>query len=150
MNTLTKFGIAAAAVITASAGAALAQDVAAAIEARQANFEQMDEHWKPMLPMMRGRADPAAVAAAAEAIKPLAEQIPALFEVDTRGSGIENEALDRIWLGKDDFDMKNAALMTALDNMATAAAGGDDRAIKAAIREVGLACGNCHDIYRAD
>lgn len=149
MNTLTKIGIAAAA-FTLGAGAALAQDAAAAVEARINNFEMMDDLWQPMLPMMRGQADAAAIGAAADGMKPLAEMIPAMFEEDTRGSGVETEALDGIWASKADFDMKAAALVGALDSMSTAAAGGDQRAMKMAIREVGLACGNCHDTYRAD
>ena len=151
MNTFKKFGIAAAvSAVALTAGAAVAQDAAAAIETRVTNFEMMDDLWQPMLPMMRGEADAAAVGAAADGMKPLAEMIPALFEEDTRESDAETLALDGIWASKEDFNMKAAALVTALDAMSAAAASNDQRAIKTSIRDVGMACGNCHDVYKAD
>ena len=135
----------------AAAPAAAPSTPAEAVEARQHIFEQLDELWQPLLPMMRGKIDPAAAAAAAADMIPLAEQIPAAFELDTRDSGIETEAMTGIWDNKSDFDTKAAALVTQLRALQTAGEAGNERAVRTAMADVGRnGCAPCHDSFRAD
>src|SRR5687768_13275715 len=73
------------AMVSTSAVLAQAGD-AKAIEARQANFKEIDKHWKPVTEMLKRKIpyDAAQVQQAATAIEPLAKKIPEMFVPDTR------------------------------------------------------------------
>ena len=70
------------------------------------------------------------------------------FETDTRNSGVETEALDRIWEDMDAFKGKISEAMDAANNLAAVA--GDDARFKDAAMDMRSACGSCHDDFRVD
>jgi cytochrome c556 len=75
--------------------------------------------------------------------------IPYVFRVDTRGSGVETEALDAIWENMDDFRAKAADLEAAAGELEAAVSEGRAAAI-AAFRATGGKCKACHDEYREE
>ncbi len=84
-------------------------------------------------------------------IAALAPMIPDLLgAMDTRDYDVETEALDLIWDNLDDIDVKAQALVSAANEFADVAAGGDMAATLGAVRTLGGACGNCHETYRED
>lgn len=160
MKHSVKMGILAAAAALAAAGAASAQpapptpeqQAANQTETRQAVFKLLGWNMGPMSGMLRNQVpfDAAVVQTNAANIAGLGEMIPALFVPDTREFEVDTKALDSIWAGKDAFDAKAVALVTAANAAVAAAASGDAAATRAAIGAIGQACGSCHDDYRAD
>jgi len=122
-----------------------------AIEARQAAFKLISNQFGPISGLARNQqVDPALAARNAERIQMLAGMLPDLFTRDTREfKTINTAALDGIWNSQADFKSKAEALGKAAGNLAAAAKGGDAAAMAAAGREIGSACGACHDAFRA-
>jgi len=59
------------------------------------------------------------------------------------------KALPAIWTNAAGFKKDQDQLRAAVGALNTAAKGGNEAAIKAAIGDVGKACGSCHDDFRA-
>ena len=157
MNRLTRIGVAAAlaavsavAVSQAVTKAANQADATKAIEARQAIFKEINDNNRPLGAMSRPNApvDTAVVATNAAKIAELAAKIPAAYLVDTRGFTGKTRALDSIWNSQADFKAKADALATAATAAADAAKSGNAEATKAAVGNIGRACGSCHDSFR--
>jgi cytochrome c556 len=72
------------------------------------------------------------------------------FSRDTRSAELETDALPGIWANMADFDQRAMDLQSRAQALLTASRGGDEAATKAAIGQVGRACGGCHDEYRAE
>ena len=70
------------------------------------------------------------------------------FATDTRGSGVETEALDEIWMDTDAFKDKISDAHAAANNLAMLA--GDESRFKDAVMDMRSACGSCHDDFRVD
>ncbi|MGP3696418.1 c-type cytochrome [Rhodobacter sp. NSM] len=72
-------------------------------------------------------------------------------ELFPEGSGVDeaedSEALPAIWEKPDDFAMKITQLEEATAQM-QAAAGTDLAGLQGAMRDLGSACGSCHETYR--
>jgi cytochrome c556 len=68
------------------------------------------------------------------------------FAESTKGE--KTKALPAIWTDAAKFKQAQDQLRTAVGALGTAAKGGNEGAIKAAIGDVGKACGNCHDNFR--
>jgi cytochrome c556 len=132
--------------------AASQADADKAIKARQAIFSQINDLNKVIAPMVRPNGpavDTALVATNAAKIAELAAQIPAAYLVDTRGfTATKTRALDGIWNSQADFKAKADGLATAANAAAAAAKTGDADATKAALGNIGRACGACHDPFR--
>ncbi len=161
MNTFAKMGakigaIAAVSTAALAAGTALAQvapaaDHAAAeaavaerIEKLEALGDIMDGQVKAMV-MGRADADPAVI----EEMRVLADEIWPLFDVDTSSfDDIETQSRDNIWQSHDAFLDKAATLDVTLVALKEAAGSGDRRALAMAARDVGNACGACHDAHK--
>lgn len=128
------------------------QQAAAATETRQAVFKLLAFNIGPIVGMARGAPFDAAVAERnATRIAALAPMIPDLFAaMDTRGFDVETEALPVIWENPDDFAAKATALQEAATTFAATAAGGDQAETLGGLRNLGGACGNCHDSFRVD
>ena len=128
------------------------QQAAAATENRQAVFKLLGVNIGPIVGMARGAPFDAAIAERnATRIAALAPMIPELFAaMDTRAFDVDTEALPVIWENPDDFAAKAAALQEAATAFAATAAGGDQAATLGGLRNLGGACGNCHDSYRVD
>ena|SRR5688572_987758 len=138
------------AMVSTSAVLAQAGD-AKAIEARQANFKEIDKHWKPVTEMLKRKIpyDAAQVQQAATAIEPLAKKIPETFVPDTRQvTGVKTKARENIWSNQPDFKAKSEELVKALNGLAAAAKTGDEKAFRPAVMAVGKACSACHDNYK--
>jgi cytochrome c556 len=157
MNRLIRLGVATALALTSTLAMSQAgppspeAQAKTAIEARQAAFKLISNQFGPLSGLARGQQVDAAVAARnAERIQVLAGMLPELFQRDTREfKSINTAALDGIWNSQADFKSKAEALQTAAGKLAAAAKGGDATAMAAAGREIGGACGACHDAFRA-
>ncbi len=146
-------GIAAFAGIAAmqSTSVIAADNAAKAIEERQALLKSMGDSMRPMAAIARGRADAdkAVMVRHANNVAAKARDLSAAFALDTRSSGIENDALPAIWTSKADFNRKAAALVTASNALRVAANSGDTSSFGRALGAVGQTCKDCHDSYRA-
>jgi cytochrome c556 len=157
MNRLIRLGVATALALTSTLAMSQAgppspeAQAKTAIETRQAVFKLISNQFGPISGLARGQQVDAALAArSAERIQVLAGMIPELFQRDTREFKTLNTiALDGIWSSQADFKAKAEALGKAAGNLAAAAKGGDAAAMTAAGREIGGACGSCHDAFRA-
>lgn len=158
--TVSRKTILAIAGIAAFAGAAslntapaVANDSAAeAIEARHTLFEQMGDSMKALAGVARGQVEPnkAAMLRHARRIQTNSRRIQTAFALDTRRSGIENDALPAIWTARSDFNSKAQALTTASGRLVSAVDSGEMSQFGAAVGAVGQTCKDCHDTYRAD
>jgi cytochrome c556 len=158
MNRLNRIGLfTALATLCAVAGvqaatvAASEAEAAKAIKARQDALEQINDLNEPIGKMLKRQMpiDPAVVATNAAKIQELAEQLPTLFEVDTRGfKGTKTAALDGIWNSQADFKAKADVLVKAAGDAAAAGKGG--KVGPPQLIAMGKACGGCHDAYKAN
>ncbi len=148
----TALGLLLATSVVAEEGPTPEQRAATATENRQAVFKLLGVNIGPIVGMARGAPFDAAIAERnATRIAALAPMIPELFAaMDTREFTLDTEALPVIWENPDDFAAKAAALEEAATAFATTAAGGDQAATLGGLRDLGGACGNCHDSYRVD
>jgi len=139
----------------ASVSAALAQNAPSpeqkAADARQALFKVVDWNFSPVAEMLRHKAkwDAAVVQKTASRIEALAPMIPDAFTVDTHANGaIKTKARAGIWTSMPDFKAKADGLQKAAAELAAAAKGGDEKALRQAAMGVGKACSACHDNYK--
>ncbi len=128
------------------------QQAAAATTDRQAVFKLLRFNIGAIIAMTQGAPFDAELAESnGRRIAALAPMIPDLLgAMDTRDYDVETEALDLIWDNLDDIDVKAQALVSAANEFADVAAGGDMAATLGAVRTLGGACGNCHETYRED
>jgi cytochrome c556 len=145
-----------AAGLVAAAGVAAAEltpeQAERAVETRQSVLHLMAWNISPLGAMARGRMDFDAerVATNADRLLALSRMLSDAFAADTRGTGVETEALDVIWEQADDFAAKVQANMDAAGALVEVAGTGDEDAIKEAIGRLGSSCGSCHDDFRID
>jgi cytochrome c556 len=67
---------------------------------------------------------------------------------DASTSGEKTKALPEVFSDAAGFKAAGENLQNAVGKLAAASKGGNEAAIKAAIGDVGKACGGCHDKYR--
>lgn len=129
---------------------ALAQDAAGVIKYRQSVMSALGGHMGATARIVRGEVEfTDDLAAHAGALHDLSGMILQAFP-DGSLEGEETEALPGIWEDWDGFTAAAETLQTATAELVTAVEGGDGDAIAAAFGEVGGACRNCHDNYRAE
>ena len=128
------------------------QQAVAATADRQAAFKLLRFNIGAIIAMTQGAPFDAEIAERnARRIAAIAPMIPELLgAMDTRGYDVETEALDLIWDNLDDIEVKAQALITAANEFADVAAGGDMASTLGAVRSLGGTCGNCHETYRED
>lgn len=123
------------------------------VDARQALMKEIGGHLKAIKGYVTGESgDAATVEAAAKSIAVAAARIDGLFndEIHVENAGdVKTTASPAIWQKRDEFnkiadDMEAAAMALA----ATAAAGGDDEAVRAGFGAVAKNCGACHKPFR--
>lgn len=126
--------------------------VKAVIEARQAQLKKLGSAFKTINDQLKsGSPDMAAIQAAAASVPVEAEGMANWFpEGSGPESGIETDALPKIWETRADFDQKISDFQAAAAQLATVAQGGDPAAIGAAFGATGGTCKACHDDYRLD
>jgi cytochrome c556 len=143
----------AAAAIAAIVTAAVAQTGGAAdtIRTRQANYKQMGGAMRAINEQLHGGSPsldvirPAAHLIATDAVQ-LLRWFPAGSGAE---AGVRTRALPIIWTDQVGFRQDGAALLIAARNLDSAAQRGDLDAVRAAVPQLGHACGTCHDTYRA-
>lgn len=123
-----------------------------AVDVRQSVLTLMRANFGPLVGIARDEIpyDEPTVAKAAMRLDQLAAMMEDAFRPDTRNTGVETEALDRIWEQPDAFAEKLATLERRVDLLNEHVRSGDREAVKAAIGDVGKACGSCHDDFRVD
>ena len=121
----------------------------ALIETRQGLLKVMGFYIGPMVAMARQQApyDADVVKANATKMAELAGMIPDVFRVDTSGSDLESESLDKIWSNTDDFNAKAANLAEKAAALAASTEAGQS-AFMGAFGATGGTCKSCHDDYR--
>jgi cytochrome c556 len=147
------FAFAFAAALTA-AGAALADPAEDAVAARQGFFKLLGAEIGPLAAMAKGEVPYDATKAAAHGsdLKALTGYgLPELFIDGTSQDDLKGKtwAKPDIWMDKEDFAAKFAALQKAVaDNAGKLGAGRAE--MGAALGAIGGACKSCHDAYKAD
>lgn len=133
---------------------ALADERAAAVEARQNAMKSVGKHMKALGGFVKGGVGTAEEAAAhAEALAGIAKKIPALFEVKATLEEMDavgkNRGKPKIWADWADFE--TAAMRMGNEAMALAAVlrSGDGAAQDAQFDKFGKnGCGGCHEPFR--
>lgn len=137
---------------TGDEGGAVDERAQAAVEVRQSLLTLLKSNFGPLVGIARDQIpyDAPYVQKNAMRMQQLAAMMADAFSRDTRGTGVETEALDRIWEEPALFADKIATLESRIETLRARARGDDPAAVKAAIGDVGKACGSCHDDFRVD
>jgi len=149
----SKFGtVAAAAVAVGVAFGIAGSDVASAdhhnYEKRNAAMKSMGRAMKKLGAAV-GTGNNADAAAAAQEIAALADSTPELFAVKEITD--KSRAKDEVWTNMDDFTAKAAATASAAKKVASDAIDGTlAKNQKAIVGSIGVTCGGCHKVYRAE
>lgn len=123
----------------------------AAVHFRQSLMTVVSGTAVPMILMQRGRMPYNAklVAKNAANLTTLAGMIPDAFERDTsNATNVKTIALPLIWQNHDEFVMTAGLLRRRAEALETAAKGGSEDDVKAAIMKVGAVCNQCHMKFR--
>jgi len=116
---------------------------------RQAVMKLQGKYFGPLVGMLKGT-----VPFNAEIVQRNAGYLDVLDKMPWDGftdatKGEKSFALPAIWAEPDKFKQAQEQLQTAVSQLVTVSkGGGDEAAVKAAIGNVGKACGNCHDNFR--
>lgn len=144
--------IAAAGIAVTLAGfgfAGLADADENAIKYRQNHMKAMDSHFGAIVAIMKGEAGkPEHLAGHAAAIADIGAISGDLFPAGS-GEG-KTDALPAIWERPGELEKAWMALRDTSAKFAEAAAGGDKKAIGAAMGPVGRACLGCHKSFRKE
>lgn len=121
-----------------------------AIEARQHNLKDLGGAFKAINDQL---ATPSPnmqeITFAAQEVKNHSMDIDTWFQEGTGpSSGVETEALAKIWEDPSGFTSAAAAFEAAAAKLSDAVTAGDQAAIGAAAKETGATCKACHDAYR--
>jgi cytochrome c556 len=133
-------------IVVLGATAVLAQNLAI-IKERQAIMKKVSDDNKVLGAMAKGEApfDAAKVSATLTAWDAAGKKYVTLFPDDAK-TGEKTRAKAEIWQNKADFEAK---MVDFLKVAATTKAATTAEAFKAAYADLGKACDNCHEKYRA-
>ena len=149
MKRIVLAATAVAAIITTAA----AQNPSAAglIRERQTRYKQMGGAIKGINDQLRsGEPSIEAIRQGSRVIAGFAPHLIRWFPVVTGPeAGVRTRALPAIWSDNQNFRQAGARLVVAARTLDAAAQRGDLAAIRAAVPQVGRACSNCHDSFRA-
>ena len=133
--------------------AAFAHDAAGANDvqkARHDHFHDIGDNFKAVRDQSKAATpDWAAMEKAAGTVVTLSSELPKWFP---KGSGTEagkTRALPEVWSKPDDFAAAAKKFADATPKLLAAAKTKDVAQVNAAFKEVGGACKNCHDTFRA-
>jgi cytochrome c556 len=130
------------------AGVAVASAEIDVIAVRKAGMDLQASTLGAVSLAVKAGAEVKSFAGAGSAFAVWSKQIPGLFPPGT-DKGEDTKALPAIWSDSAGFAKQAAALGAAADKLTAAAKAADKAAFAAAFKEVGEACGACHDTYRA-
>ena len=138
-----------AAIVTTAA--AQAPNAASLIHERQTHYKQMGAALKGINDQLHGDSPSIDVIRQhSRTISGFAVQLLRWFPRGTGPeSGVRTRALPAIWTDNATFQHAGATLLVAARTLDAAARRGDLAAVRAAMPQVGHACGNCHDSFRA-
>ncbi len=124
--------------------------MAGAVDSRQALLTVLKDNFVPLALMAAGRIEYNEKIAERNAARlpVLIGMMEERFAIDTRGSGVETEALDKIWEDMEAFKGKISDASEAANNLAAVA--GDQAQFKDAAMAMRSACGSCHDDFRVE
>ncbi len=121
---------------------------------RQALMTVIAGNLGPVAGMARDRVpyDAAVATKNVERVAVLSTMVTDAFARDTSAATTleKNEASPDIWKQKADFDKLANDIKAKADAALAAVKGGDQAKAKAALGELGSACGTCHDKYRVE
>jgi cytochrome c556 len=142
---------AAAIVLAATAGFALAQDKEAVLKERQATMKEQGKDVGAVKAYLDGKGDLAQAKTGAGNLTQTTKKIPQLFPPGTGGPSPDGDyvAKPEIWTDWNKFlDAQKVAAAKA-DALLVAVNGGDKSAIEAAFNDLGKnGCGGCHTTFR--
>jgi len=118
------------------------------VKQRQAAMTLIGKYWGPLGRMAQGKADYNAnvVMRNAGYLEVLAKMPWDGFQASTRD--VKSRALPAVFDDPDKFKEAQQRLESATSKLAAASKGGDEDATKAAMKQVGQACGGCHKNFR--
>jgi cytochrome c556 len=118
------------------------------VKQRQAAMTLQGKYFGPLVGMLKGTVpyDPAVVTRNAGFLDNLSQMPWDGFAESTKG--VKSFALPVIWTEGVKFKEAQDQLRTAVGALNAAAKSGNEGTVKAAIGDVGKACGNCHDNFR--
>lgn len=121
-----------------------------AVQSRKAVLVVLKDNFVPLALMAMGRRDydPVAARTYAARLPVMLGMMEERFATDTRGSGVETEALDVIWEDMDGFRGKIRNALTAANHLAAVA--DDETQFEGAVTDLRDRCGSCHDDFRVD
>lgn len=140
----------------AAAGVAVADQAvpdtpgARAVVARQHNYKQLGGAFKALTDeLKKDTPDKAVIAANAEKMKGLVDQLPTWYP---KGSGpeahVKTAAKPIIWTDQAEFAAAAARLKDETGKLQQFSVAGDLGPVREQVRAVGGACKNCHDKFR--
>ena len=137
---------------TNAAAPATAANAAESIRARQSHYKDIGRAMKGINDELKKDApDVAAIQAHAATIDRFAPQIQGWFPDGTGASaGVKTAAREEIWSKPDVFRSAAERLAAEAARFHVTTQSGDLAAIRAGVRDLGGACKNCHDSFRAE
>jgi len=121
-----------------------------AIDLRRSLFQVMGDVTEPLIAMGLGERpfDFGLVATEAQRLEQLAPMIAETFATDTRGFGVETNALDGIWKEPEHFAAKADDLMRAAQALEAGSKTGKLQVMAGAMARVAAVCVDCHKAFR--
>lgn len=118
------------------------------VKQREAAMTLLGKYWGPLGRMAQGKAayNADVVARNAGYLEVLAKMPWDGFQASTRD--VKSRALPAVFDQPDKFKEAQEKLKSATGKLAEASKGGDEEAVKAAMKQVGQACGGCHKNFR--
>lgn len=137
--------------IGASAPALAADQPKDLVEYRQAVMSSLGGHAGAIARIVKRQVGYDHIVPHARAIAATAPVVGDVWPDNSKPSDYEKtDALPEIWQQPEDFRKKIDTFEEAANNFLATAQDGDDAEIVAAFKELGQACGGCHDDYRAE
>jgi cytochrome c556 len=118
------------------------------VKQRQAVMTLQGKYIGPLVGMLKGAPYDANVVARNAAYLDTLGQMPWDGFVESTKGEKNTRALPVIYSDPGKFKQAQDQLRTSVGALVAASKGGDEGAVKAAIGNVGKACGNCHDNFR--
>ncbi len=139
------FGLAALALIVA--GAAVADE--AAVKYRQNNMKAIGGHTQSIVALVKGEVSfNDQLEAHARALAETTAFTKAVFEKEAMID--DSTASPEIWKNWDDFAAAADEMQLAAEEIAAAAAAGDQGALRKGVVRLGRSCKSCHDDFRVE
>ncbi|MGW8182586.1 MAG: c-type cytochrome [Burkholderiales bacterium] len=118
------------------------------VKQREAAMTLIGKYWGPLGRMAQGKApyNGEVVARNAGYLEVLSKMPWDGFQASTRD--VKSRALPAVFDQPEKFKEAQQRLESAVGKLAAASKGGDEGAVKAAMKEVGQSCGGCHKNFR--